>query len=59
MVFYVYRFTLPYRLSFKTRKPLIIHTRSAAEDTLRIMRKENAADIGGVMHYFTETLDVA
>lgn len=40
-------------------KPLIIHTRSAAEDTLRIMQEENAADIGGVMHCFTENWEVA
>lgn len=40
-------------------KPLIIHTREAAEDTLRVMREEKAADVGGVMHCFTETADVA
>src|SRR5690606_36430636 len=32
---------------------------SAAEDTLKIMREENAATIGGVMHCFTESLEVA
>ena len=37
----------------------MIHTRSAAEDTLRIMREENAELVGGVMHCFTENLDVA
>ena len=40
-------------------KPLIIHTRSAAEDTLRLMREEGARDTGGVMHCFTETWAVA
>ncbi len=40
-------------------KPLIIHTREAAEDTIRILREENAEDIGGVMHCFTESYDVA
>lgn len=35
-------------------KPLIIHMREATEDTLAILREENAADIGGVMHCFTE-----
>jgi TatD DNase family protein len=39
--------------------PLVIHTRSSAEDTLRIMQEENAYQVGGVMHCFTETLDVA
>lgn len=40
-------------------KPLIIHTREAAEDTLRLMREEKASEIGGVMHCFTETAEVA
>jgi TatD DNase family protein len=40
-------------------KPLIIHTRSAAEDTLRLMREERASEVGGVMHCFTETWEVA
>lgn len=40
-------------------KPLIIHTREAAEDTLRIMEEEGAASVGGVMHCFTENMDVA
>jgi TatD DNase family protein len=40
-------------------KPLVIHTRAAAEDTLRIMREERAGEVGGVMHCFTETLEVA
>lgn len=40
-------------------KPLIIHTREAAADTLRIMREENAGEAGGVMHCFTESLEVA
>jgi TatD DNase family protein len=53
------RFRTHIRAAIKTRKPLIIHTRSAAEDTLKIMREENAADIGGVMHCFTENLEVA
>lgn len=40
-------------------KPLIIHTREAREDTLRIMREEDAAAAGGVMHCFTEDWDTA
>ncbi len=43
----------------KCAKPLIIHTRSAAEDTLAVMREEDAADVGGVMHCFTEAMWVA
>lgn len=53
------RFRLHIRAAIKSGKPLIIHTRSAAEDTLKIMREENAAKIGGVMHCFTESLEVA
>jgi TatD DNase family protein len=40
-------------------KPLIIHTREAAEDTLRILAEEGAATVGGVMHCFTENWDIA
>ncbi|MEP6609671.1 MAG: TatD family hydrolase [Burkholderiaceae bacterium] len=40
-------------------KPLIIHTRAASADTLKIMREEGAAQIGGVMHCFTESRAVA
>jgi TatD DNase family protein len=40
-------------------KPLIIHTREAAADTLAIMRDAGAADIGGVMHCFTESWETA
>lgn len=53
------RFRLHIHAAIKSGKPLIIHTRSAAEDTLKIMREENAAKIGGVMHCFTESLEVA
>jgi TatD DNase family protein len=53
------RFRTHIRAAVETQKPLVIHTRSAAEDTLRIMREENAEQVGGVMHCFTESLDVA
>jgi TatD DNase family protein len=53
------RFRTHIRAAIKANKPLIIHTRNAAEDTLRIMREENAQSIGGVMHCFTENLDIA
>jgi TatD DNase family protein len=38
---------------------LIIHTRSASEDTIRILKEEGAHKIGGVMHCFTESHAVA
>jgi TatD DNase family protein len=53
------RFRAHIRAARACRKPLVIHTRAAAEDTLRIMREEGAAAVGGVMHCFTETLGVA
>ena len=53
------RFRNHIRASRSSGKPLIIHTRSAREDTLRIMREEGAADAGGVMHCFTEDWDMA
>lgn len=53
------RFRNHIRAAIKADKPLIIHTRSAAEDTIRIMREENAQLVGGVMHCFTESLEVA
>jgi TatD DNase family protein len=42
-----------------TGKPLVIHTRSASEDTLAILREEGAETAGGVFHCFTETMQVA
>jgi len=40
-------------------KPLIVHTRDSAADTLRVLREEGAGAAGGVMHCFTENWDVA
>jgi TatD DNase family protein len=53
------RFRNHIRAAILADKPLIIHTRSAAEDTIRIMREENAQRVGGVMHCFTESIEVA
>lgn len=53
------RFRRHIRAAIACGKPLVIHTRNAAEDTLRIMREENAQQVGGVMHCFTESFDVA
>ena len=53
------RFRTHIRAARECGKPLVIHTRSASEDTLRIMREERADEVGGVMHCFTETWDVA
>ncbi|MBI3900180.1 MAG: TatD family hydrolase [Gammaproteobacteria bacterium] len=53
------RFRHHIRAARATGKPLIIHTREAAADTIRIMAEENAGTIGGVMHCFTESWEVA
>lgn len=53
------RFRIHIRAALESGKPLIIHTREARDDTLRIMREEEASGAGGVMHCFTETLDMA
>ena len=53
------RFRTHIRAAIEADLPLIIHTRASAEDTLRIMQEENAKQVGGVMHCFTESLNVA
>lgn len=53
------RFRVHIRAAIETGKPLVIHTRESAADTIKIMREENAAKVGGVMHCFTETWEVA
>jgi TatD DNase family protein len=53
------RFRTHIKAAVKSNLPLIIHTRNAAEDTLKIMKEEGADKVGGVMHCFTESLDVA
>lgn len=53
------RFRRHIRAARECGKPLVIHTRSASEDTLAIMREERASEVGGVMHCFTESWDVA
>lgn len=53
------RFRRHIRAAKQSGKPLIIHTRDAADDTLRLLREEGASAIGGVMHCFTESWEVA
>jgi TatD DNase family protein len=53
------RFRTHIRAARRCGKPLIVHTRAAAADTLRLMREEGAAEAGGVMHCFTESWEVA
>lgn len=53
------RFCVHIRAARAVSKPLIVHTRNAAEDTLRLLREEGAEAVGGVMHCFTESAEVA
>jgi TatD DNase family protein len=53
------RFRNHIRAACECGKPLVIHTRDAAADTLRIMAEEHAEEASGVMHCFTETWEVA
>ncbi|CAM3986336.1 TatD family hydrolase [Bordetella tumbae] len=53
------RFRRHIRVARQSNLPLIIHTRQSVEDTLRILREENAAEVGGVMHCFTESWEMA
>lgn len=53
------RFRQHIRAARECGKPLIVHTRDAAADTLRLMQEEGAETCGGVMHCFTENWDVA
>lgn len=53
------RFRSHIRAARLAGKPLIIHTREARADTLRLMREEGAEQVGGVMHCFTEDWDTA
>lgn len=53
------RFRTHIRAAKRCGKPLIIHTRESAEDTIRLMAEEGAGTVGGVMHCFTENWDIA
>ncbi len=53
------RFRMHLRCAVKLNKPVIIHTRDAATDTLCIMRDEQAEKCRGVIHCFTESIDFA
>ncbi|TYK66797.1 TatD family hydrolase [Colwellia echini] len=47
------------KVAKQLKKPLIIHTREAQEDTLALLRSEGAAEVGGILHCFTETWEMA
>ncbi|MDR3299526.1 MAG: TatD family hydrolase [Candidatus Accumulibacter sp.] len=53
------RFRVHVRAAREAGKPLVVHNRDATADTLRVLEEENAGEIGGVLHCFTETWEVA
>lgn len=53
------RFEMHINAARELAKPLIVHTRDARDDTIALMRSANARDVGGVMHCFTETWEMA
>ena len=53
------RFRVHIRAAKQVNKPLVIHTREAAEDTLAILKEEGAGSVGGILHCFTETPAIA
>ena len=53
------RFRTHIRAARRAGKPLVVHNRDATVDTLRVLAEENAGEVGGVMHCFTESWDVA
>lgn len=53
------RFRRHIRAARKTGKPLIVHSRDAREDTLRILQEEGADAVGGIMHCFVEDWETA
>ena len=53
------RFRTHIRAARECGKPLVVHTRESAADTVRILKEEGASSVGGVMHCFTESWEVA
>lgn len=53
------QFALHVGVARECGKPLIIHCRDAAADTLELLRREKADQVGGIMHCFVEDLETA
>jgi TatD DNase family protein len=53
------RFRTHIRAARRAGKPLVVHTRDSAADTLRVLKEEGADAVGGVMHCFTENWEIA
>ncbi len=53
------RFVTHIEAARECQKPLVIHTRNAREDTIELLQKHRASEVGGVLHCFTETWEMA
>ena len=53
------RFRAHIQAAKQLSKPIIVHTRAAKEDTLKILKEEDALDVSGIMHCFTEDWETA
>jgi hydrolase, TatD family len=53
------RFRCHIRAAKALNKPLIVHSRAARLDTIRILQEEQADSVGGVLHCFTEDWEMA
>lgn len=53
------RFLIHIEAAKQTKKPLVIHTREARDDTMDILEQENAQQAGGIIHCFTENWQTA
>lgn len=47
------------RLARKLKKPIVIHNRDAHEDVVRLLREEGASEVGGIMHCFSGSWEMA
>lgn len=53
------RFREHIRAAREVKKPVIVHSRQAKEDTIRLLKEEKANEVGGVLHCFTEDWGMA
>lgn len=52
-------FKLQVGIAREVKKPLVIHSRDAGAECLQVLLKENAAEVGGVMHCYSEDFEFA
>ena len=53
------RFRTHIQAALSAKKPLIVHNRDAGADTIRILKEEHAEKVGGIMHCFVDTWEIA